>query len=68
MGGNSVPVGARFMEPVPELGITGEYDPEKKMWIGEDGVPNLIAGRTVTGSNASTGPWPEQDYGDEDGD
>jgi len=58
------PFGMRFMEPSPAFAIEGSYDRAKHMFM-DNGVPVLTMSSTTTGSNASTGAWPESDYNED---
>ena len=61
----TIPIGMRFMEPLPDCRVPGRYDENRHTWVGEDGQPALLASATVTGSNASTGASEETDYNED---
>lgn len=61
----TVPVGVRFMEPLPDDRISGRYDERLHMWVDQDGKPALLASATATGSNASTGASQETDWNED---
>ena len=60
-----LPVGMRFMEPVPDCRVAGSYDEQRYMWVDASGSPSLLAAATVTGSNASTGAVNETDMNED---
>jgi hypothetical protein len=60
-----VPIGIRFMEPLPDCRIPGRYDENRHIWVGDDGQPALLEDATATGSNASTGASQETDWNED---
>lgn len=59
------PLGMKFMEPTPSDQFIGSYDTAKHMFVDSTGKPVIANSATTTGSNASTGAWPEQDQNED---
>lgn len=67
MQNSMLPVGMRFMEPVPGLSpsLSGHYDERRHLFVNEEGLAVLAHDATATGSNASTGASFETDVNED---